>query len=171
VFGKGDENRRKERREAALRVVAELASEETAGPRRLEAALAVAGDRVPRPPAPPAGKAAPETRTRRPTPPPPIPPGAARPSGAAPAVATGPVPPSPPQPPQAAAGPPTMAPPAPGAPIPGRPLLGQGMLARYGQQEPAGGPGEAVAEARRGLRWALLTVLALAAIAALVKLL
>jgi hypothetical protein len=46
------------------------------------------------------------------------------------------------------------------------------MMARYGQQEPgAAGSGEAVAEARRGLRWALLTVLALAAIAALVKLL
>jgi hypothetical protein len=65
-----------------------------------------------------------------------------------------------------------MAPLAPAAPVPGRPLLGQGMMARYGQQEPgAAGPGEAVAEARRGLRWALLTVLALAAIAALVKLL
>jgi serine/threonine protein kinase len=168
---KGDENRRKERREAALRVVAELASEETAGPRRLEAALAVAGERVPKP-APPPGKAAPETRTRRPTPPPPIPPGAARPSGAAAAGGPPSPPPPPPSLPPAAAGPPTMTPLASAAPVPGRPLLGQGMMARYGQQEPgAAGSGEAVAEARRGLRWALLTVLALAAIAALVKLL
>jgi hypothetical protein len=69
------------------------------------------------------------------------------------------------------AGPPIPAVPAgPGAPVPGRPLLGQGMMARYGQ-EPAAGPVDPVAEARRGLRWALLTVLALAAIAAVVKLL
>jgi serine/threonine protein kinase len=188
---KGDEKRRKERREAALRVVAELASEETAGPRRLEAALAVAGDRVPMPAN--AGKAAGDARTRRPTPPPPLPPGASAvrapgaPAGgksaSSAALVSAPMPPSPssspPSPPGART--PAGGVPSPGlelsagaagaaipvaSPLPGRPLLGQGMMARYGQEAAAD-----TTPARRGLFWALLAAVAVGAIAAAAKLL
>jgi serine/threonine protein kinase len=155
---KGDENRRKERRQAALRVLAELASEETAGPRRLEAALTGAGDRV-------AGngiasKPSAEAAPRRPTPvPPPLPPGAlaSRDKGG-PAL-------GPPAPPAVVA--PAPAPSAALASLPMRPLLGQGMLARYGQE---GGDGAIAGGAPRWARWAIFAVIVLGAVAAVLKL-
>jgi hypothetical protein len=56
---KANEERRRARREAALRVVAELGSEETQGPARLESALVTAADKG--------------SRRRRPSQPPPLP--------------------------------------------------------------------------------------------------
>ncbi len=163
-----DENRRRQRREAALRVVGELAAEDfgaTVGSVRSAS--------------PALGNAS--VAKRRPTPPPPVPKDAQARASAGPpstrdvlgAVAlhaprgeVGPV--SPPASPDRSGPPgPSMNLPAAAAAsaVPGRPMLGSGMLSRYGSAALDNDP------RRQGIRIGFVILIAVGAIVALVKLL
>jgi len=122
-----DEERRRQRREAAFRAIAELSSESTAGPQLLESMLAgQAGGGAAR-------------LERRPTRPPPLPPGAGANLAAAVAAMPGGLVAPPPMPMGRALSAPAILtsalaplPPTPGAAPPPAPMLGGGMLSRYG---------------------------------------